>query len=278
MGNANRADKSARASRPRAGGAATAATARLSLLGLVFGICTWLQFLLAATLALPVLLLTPQLSRRRALVSALARLALRLAGMRLEVHGVERLPQPCIVVANHSSYLDGVVLAATLPPWFSFVIKREMSYVPLAGTLLRRIGAEFVERGDRIRGARDARRLLRNAAIGQALVFFPEGTFSAEVGLLRFHIGAFAAAVRAGLPVVPVAIHGTRRCLPPGSPWPRPGAIRIEALAALPTRRGGRGKDEREHVRLVRDAARDALLGALGEADLDASARHRCQP
>jgi 1-acyl-sn-glycerol-3-phosphate acyltransferase len=278
MGNANRADKSARTSRPSAGGVATAATAPLSLLGLVFGICTWLQFLLAATLALPVLLLTPQLSRRRALVSALARLALRLAGMRLEVHGIERLPQPCIVVANHSSYLDGVVLAATLPPWFSFVIKREMSYVPLAGTLLRRIGAEFVERGDRIRGARDARRLLRNAAIGQALVFFPEGTFSAEVGLLRFHIGAFAAAVRAGLPVVPVAIHGTRRCLPPGSPWPRPGAIRIEALAALPTPRAGRGKDEREQARLLRDAARHALLGALGEADLEAGARHRCQP
>ncbi len=278
MGNANRAGKSARASRPPADGGAPAATGRLSLLGVFFGVCTWLQFLLAATLALPVLLLTPQLSRRRALVSALARLALRLAGMRLEVQGVDRLPQPCIVVANHSSYLDGVVLAATLPPWFSFVIKREMSYVPLAGTLLRRIGAEFVKRGDRIRGARDARRLLRNAAIGHALVFFPEGTFSTDVGLLRFHIGAFAAAVRAGLPVVPVAIRGTRRCLPPGSPWPRPGVIRIKALAALPTRRSGRGKDEREQARLLRDAARDALLGALGEADLDAGTRHRCQP
>ena len=148
----------------------------------------------------------------------LARLALRLAGMRLELHGLDQLPQPCIVVANHSSYLDGVVLAATLPPCFSFVIKREMSAVPLAGTLLRRIGAEFVERGDRIRGARDARRLLRNAAIGHSLVFFPEGTFSTAIGLLRFHIGAFAAAVRADLPVVPVAIRGTRHCLPPGSP------------------------------------------------------------
>jgi 1-acyl-sn-glycerol-3-phosphate acyltransferase len=278
MGNAKRADKSARAAAPGAGGGPAAAPRRLGLLGLVFGVCTWLQFLLAATLALPVLLLTPQLSRRRALVSALARLALRLAGMRLEVHGLEHLPQPCIVVANHSSYLDGVVLAASLPPCFSFVIKREMSAVPLAGTLLRRIGAEFVERGDRIRSARDARRLLRNAAIGHALVFFPEGTFSADAGLLRFHIGAFAAAVRADLPVVPVAIHGTRRCLPPGSPWPRPGAICIEALAALPMRHTGRGKDERVHALQLRDAARDALLAALGEADLDAGVRHRCQP
>jgi 1-acyl-sn-glycerol-3-phosphate acyltransferase len=215
-----------------------------------------------------VLLLTPRLARRRAQVSGLARLALRLARMRLEIHGLDQLPQPCIVVANHSSYLDGVVLAASLPPCFSFVIKREMSAVPVAGTLLRRIGAEFVERGDRIRGARDARRLLRNAAIGHSLVFFPEGTFSSDVGLLRFHIGAFAAAVRAHLPVVPVAIRGTRHCLPPGSPWPQPGTIRIEALAALPSQPAALGTDAGDRAALLRDAARAALLAALREADL----------
>jgi 1-acyl-sn-glycerol-3-phosphate acyltransferase len=277
MGNANRAAKSARGARPAAAAGVPAAPERLGPLGLIFGLVTWLQFLLAALLVLPILLLTPQLSRRRALVSGLARLALRLAGMRLQVHGLRELPQPCIVVANHSSYLDGVVLCASLPPCFSFVIKREMSAVPLAGTLLRGIGAEFVQRGDRARGARDARRLLRNAAIGHSLVFFPEGTFSTDVGLLRFHIGAFAAAVRAKLPVVPVAIRGTRHCLPPGSPWPRPGTIRIEALAALPALRSASGKDERDHAPLLRDAARSALLAALGEPDLDDSTRHRWQ-
>jgi 1-acyl-sn-glycerol-3-phosphate acyltransferase len=277
MGNANYAAKSTCSAAPMAAGGAPGARQRLSPLSLMYGIGTWLQFLLAASLALPVLLLTPRLSHRRALVSGLARLALRLAGMRLEVHGLAQMPQPCIVVANHSSYLDGVVLAATLPPCFSFVIKREMSRVPLAGTLLRCIGAEFVERGDRLRGARDARRLLRNAAIGHALVFFPEGTFGTDVGLLRFHIGAFAAAARAKLPVVPLVIHGTRRCLPPGSPWPQPGSIRIEALAALPARQAASGKDEREHALELRDAARSALLAALGEPDLDESARHRWQ-
>jgi 1-acyl-sn-glycerol-3-phosphate acyltransferase len=258
------ADGSALSGRPQT----PAAARRLSLLGLIYGVVTWLQFVLAAALVLPVLLLTPRLARRRAQVSTLARLALRLAGMRLEIHGLDQLPQPCIVVANHSSYLDGVVLAASLPPCFSFVIKREMSAVPVAGTLLRRIGAEFVERGDRIRGARDARRLLRNAAIGHSLVFFPEGTFSSDVGLLRFHIGAFAAAIRAHLPLVPVAIRGTRHCLPPGSPWPRPGTIRIEALAALPSQPAALGTDAGDRAARLRDAARAALLAALGEADL----------
>jgi 1-acyl-sn-glycerol-3-phosphate acyltransferase len=269
MGNENPAGKLADGSSPTGQRRQTPeATPRLGPLGLMYGIGTWLQFVLATVLVLPVLLLTPSLSRRRAQVSGLARLALRLAGMRLELHGLDQLPQPCIVVANHSSYLDGVVLAATLPPCFSFVIKREMSAVPLAGTLLRRIGAEFVERGDRIRGARDARRLLRNAAVGHSLVFFPEGTFSSDVGLLRFHIGAFAAAVRANLPVVPVAIRGTRHCLPPASPWPRPGTIRIEALAALPAQPSAPGSDAGDRAALLRDAARAALLGALGEADL----------
>ena len=258
MGNehqtAKLADGSALSGRPQT----PAAARRLSLLGLIYGVVTWLQFVLAAALVLPVLLLTPRLARRRAQVSTLARLALRLAGMRLEIHGLDQLPQPCIVVANHSSYLDGVVLAASLPPCFSFVIKREMSAVPVAGTLLRRIGAEFVERGDRIRGARDARRLLRNAAIGHSLVFFPEGTFSSDVGLLRFHIGAFAAAVRMI----------TRHCLPPGSPWPRPGTIRIEALAALPSQPAALGTDAGDRAARLRDAARAALLAALGEADL----------
>jgi 1-acyl-sn-glycerol-3-phosphate acyltransferase len=198
------------------------------------------------------------------------------------VQDLERLPQPCIVIANHSSYLDGVVLCATLPPWFSFVIKREMANVPLAGTLLRRIGAEFVTRGEPAggnrtggklpAGARDARRLLRQAETGQALVFFPEGTFGSDIGLRHFHIGAFAAAVRADLPLLPVVIHGTRRCLPPDSAWPRPGTIRVQALAALAAHASGGEQDMRAQALRLRAAARAALLAVLGEPDLDPGA------
>jgi len=274
MSNEKRAVNSAAGGRSQAAAPAAPAVRRFSLPGLLYGVGTWVQFLVLGALVVPILLLTPGLARRRALVRALARLALRLAGMRLQVHGLERLPQPCIVVANHSSYLDGVVLCATLPPWFSFVIKREMAAVPLAGTLLRRIGAEFVTRGDRVRGARDARRLLRQAETGQALVFFPEGTFGSNVGLQHFHIGAFAAAVRADLPLLPVAIHGTRHCLPPDSPWPRPGVIRIESLALLRPQAAGSNQDDRHQALQLRAAARAALLAALGEPDLDQGAAH----
>jgi 1-acyl-sn-glycerol-3-phosphate acyltransferase len=244
---------------------------RPSLPGLLYGLYAWLLFVLLGAAVVPVLLLMPALSRRRALVSAVARCVLRLTAMRVEIRGLERIPTPCIVVANHASYLDGVVLQAVLPPSFSFVIKREMSAVPLAGTLLRRIGAEFVERQNRVRGARDARRLLRNAERGEALVFFPEGTFSDVAGLLRFHIGAFAAAARARLAVVPVAIRGTRERLPPGSLLPRAGRIQVEILPAIAGERSPADSHESDHAARLRNTARAALLAALGEPDLAAA-------
>ncbi|MGA2023789.1 MAG: lysophospholipid acyltransferase family protein [Steroidobacteraceae bacterium] len=233
-----------------------------------YGLYAWTLFVAIGTASLPVLLLTRSLSRRRAIVSALARSVLRLIGMRVATRGLERIEAPCVVVANHASYLDGVVLAALLPPSFSFVIKREMSGVPLAGTLLRCIGAEFVERRDRRGGARDARRLLRNAALGRALVFFPEGTFIAETGLLRFHIGAFVAAARANLPVVPVAIRGTRECLPAERLLPRPGRIDVEVLEPLPALPLSPEPEQRDRALRLRDGARAALLAALGQPDL----------
>ena len=138
-----------------------------------------------------------------------------------------------MVVANHASYLDGVVLKAALPARFSFVIKKEVSRVPLAGLMLRRIGSEFVDRFNRHAGGMDARRLFKAADAGQALAFFPEGTFLAQPGLGKFHTGAFAIAARAELPIVPIAIRGTRHVLPSGRFLPRPGRIHIQVLPAL---------------------------------------------
>ncbi len=138
-----------------------------------------------------------------------------------------------MVVANHASYIDGIIAVAALPPDFAFVIKREMVGVPLAGLLLRRLGSEFVERFDRHKGASDARRVLRLAATGQSLVFFPEGTFDEQRQIKRFMGGAFAIAQRLTLPVVAVAVHGTRSVLPPGGLMIYRGPIRVEILDVL---------------------------------------------
>jgi 1-acyl-sn-glycerol-3-phosphate acyltransferase len=231
-----------------------------------YGIYALALFLALGLGALLATLLLPGVARRRAAARGVARAFLRLAGMPLTVKCLERLPAgQCVVVSNHASYLDGVVFTAALPPNFGFVIKREMAGVPLAGLLLRRLGSEFVERFNRHRGALDARRMLRTAVGGNSLVFFPEGTFTRTPGLLKFHTGAFVTAVRAGCPVVPAVVRGTRRALSPTGGWPRPGRIVVDILPAvtiapdLPDSTAG----------ALRDRAREAILRELGEPDLD---------
>ena len=179
-------------------------------------------------------LFIPKVRRRRQVAGAFSRFFLRAAGIPFTVHGADRLPSaPCVVVANHASYIDGIVAIAALPPDFAFVIKKEMMRVPLASLLLRRLGSEFVERFDRHKGASDTRRVLRLAAGGQSLVFFPEGTFDERRHIGKFLGGAFATAARSQMPVVAAAIHGTRELLPPGGLMFYRRPIRFEILAVL---------------------------------------------
>jgi 1-acyl-sn-glycerol-3-phosphate acyltransferase len=135
----------------------------------------------------------------------------------------------------------------------------------LAGLLLRRIGSEFVDRFNRHAGGMDARRLLKAADAGQALAFFPEGTFIEQPGIGKFHTGAFAIAARAHLPIVPVAIRGTRAILPSGKTLPRQGTIEIRVLPALPV---ATEADAAAAVAAMRDEARSRILAATGEPDL----------
>ncbi|MDQ1310529.1 MAG: 1-acyl-sn-glycerol-3-phosphate acyltransferase [Pseudomonadota bacterium] len=221
-----------------------------------------LMFVVATLLALVV----PWLDWRRRITHRLATLALPVLGLRVTVTGLEKLPPTnCVVVANHASYLDGIIMKAVLPPRFSFVIKREAASLPLAGFLLKRIGSEFVDRHSEGGRRRDALRVLRVAESGRALVFFPEGTFDALPGLKRFHVGAFAAAVRGEMPVVPVVILGARRAMPGGAMLVRPGRIRVEILAPIAVPASVHAADE------MRAEARRRMVARLDEPDLAAA-------
>jgi 1-acyl-sn-glycerol-3-phosphate acyltransferase len=223
-------------------------------------------FTTLALVALLVMILLPGLSRRRWLARLTSRTFLRLVGMPLRVEGLERLPDgPCVLVSNHASYLDGIAFTAALPPRFGFVIKREMATVPLAGFLLSRIGSQFMARDGAAQTTRDARRVMRSAASGHSIVFFPEGTFSEEPGLLKFHFGAFATAQRAGCPVVPAIIHGSRVALSPRGGLPQPTRLRIEILDPVMTVAGS------EDVATLCRQARNAILGRLQEPDREAA-------
>jgi 1-acyl-sn-glycerol-3-phosphate acyltransferase len=233
---------------------------------LLYGIYAAIMFAVLGLLCLASILLPLGIDKRRAITHTFARLLFVAIGIRIDLRNSERLPGgACVVVANHASYLDGIVMKAALPARFSFVIKKEVSRVPLGGLLLHRIGSEFIDRFNRHAAALDARRLMKVAESGQALVFFPEGTFIDEPGVGKFHSGAFAIAARASLPVVPVAIRGTRRMLPASRWLPRPGRV---AVLVQPPVGPLTSTTQSDVVAATRDESRRRILEVVGEPDI----------
>ena len=232
---------------------------------IVYGCYAWMALLIASVPVALAMLVTPGVLRRRQVARLGARAFFLLIGSRIRTLGGS-LPASasCVVVANHASYLDGIILTAALPARFTYVIKKEMTAVPLASFVLRRLGSEFVQRDDVPQLQRTARRLLDAAAGGKALAFFPEGTFEAEPGLKPFRAGAFRTAWRGGLDVVPVVILGSRRKLPAGAWFASPGPLAVRVCAPLPAR-GHESADG------LMQAARQAMLEQLDEPDLAAS-------
>jgi 1-acyl-sn-glycerol-3-phosphate acyltransferase len=148
-----------------------------------------------------------------------SRFALTVCGLRPCVVGLEHLGAlgSAVLVVNHASYIDPVVLMGAIPGTFHFVAKRGLMQYPLIGIVIRKAEHLMIERAglsDRLAGAEDVERRLRD---GERLVIFPEGTFVGRPGLLPFRLGAFRAAVDTARPIVPIALSGTRRVLPDGT-------------------------------------------------------------
>ncbi len=226
---------------------------------------TWPVFIVLGALAWVLLLLTPGERVRRKLGHWCARLLFYLCFTPLKVTGQQHLdPQRAqIIVANHSSYLDGFIMTAALDLPIHFIVKGELAHVTPVRIILQRFGVEFVDRFNANKGTSDIGRIAAKSRNGQSIVFFPEGTFTTFSGLQPFRMGAFVTAARAGIPVVPVGISGAREIVR-GDDWlPRRG--RIAVTIRPPIHPQGEGWD----VALrLRDAARREVARYCGEPDL----------
>ena len=231
---------------------------------ILWGVFVWLAFGLIVVITMLGVIFVPSAELRQRLATWSSKMAFVLPAVDVRVHGLDNLPtHDCVVVANHASYIDAPLLKGYLPWRFNFVIKGEMRNFPPAHFLLRRSGAKFVERSD-IRGStRDARSIVKAALRGESLGFFPEGTFREEPGIGRFLPGAFVAAKRSEMPVVPIAIGGSRYVLPSGAFLPRRGPLTIDILPAIAP-----GDPDYETSRGLAEAARQRILAVLDEPDL----------
>jgi 1-acyl-sn-glycerol-3-phosphate acyltransferase len=224
----------------------------------------WSVVALLGMIVWPVVVLLPGRTLRWRFFRRLARLAFRLMGTPITVEGSDRLTkQGGLLVTNHASYLDGLVLAAVLPGTPVFVAKRELSAQIVAGPFLKRLGAFFAERAEPKAGLEEVERLAALVRSGERPVFFAEGTFTRMPGLLEFRLGAFMVAVEAGMPVTPIAIRGSRSILRGGQWLPRRGRLSIHVGEAI----SSQGKGFKAAVAL-RDAARASVLAHCGEPDL----------
>lgn len=212
-----------------------------------------------------VALITTALTRRRRYSLTLARrvwapVALRVLGVRLEVTGVggSDIPQPCLFVANHESFVDIPVLFRALPVPLRFLAKVELRRVPFVAQFITAMGMVFVDRGDSEAARESIEQVTGVLRSGACLVAFPEGTRSRTGEVRPFKTGAFVAAIKARVPVVPVRIRGGGDVLPPGGFSPRPG--RVMVVVGEPIHSSGLSLEDR---RALADQAQ-LSLAALG--------------
>ena len=168
---------------------------------------------------------------------AVGRIVFRLTGVRLTVEGAEHLVRDgaFVIASNHTSYLDGLVLAAVLPRPIRFVAKAELRDHLLARWFLDGLGVLYVDRFDVTRSVAHAGGLAEPLRTGEGILIFAEGTLHRMPGLLPFQTGGFMAAAKAQAPAVPVVLRGTRSLMRDGTWFPRRVPIHVRIGPPIPS-------------------------------------------
>ena len=244
---------------------ATGKPAKHGLREWLYAIYCWPVFMTLAIISWFLVVLTPVQRWRQWLGRGLTRLLFRMTFIPLTVNGREHLvsDETMVIVANHTSYLDGFIMIAALDTPVHFIVKGELSRITLVRLILQRFGVEFVDRFNAGRGASSVRRIARKSRHGHSLVFFPEGTFISFPGLQPFRMGAFVTAARTGKAILPVAIKGARDIVRGNDWFPHRG--RITVTIRPPVMPEGSGW---QHALLLRDAARREISAYCGEPDM----------
>lgn len=224
----------------------------------------WTALGLLALAIYPLVLVLPRRKWRHAMVAAGMRSLFWLTGIRFTVEQVSPLPaRDVIIVPNHTSYIDGGVITAAIRGPLAFVIAGRFGQHRITGPFLRRLGSVFVGGASPdLQRTPDA--VLAALKAGERPVVFPEGRLRRMPGLLSFYSGPFMVAARAGVPVVPVTLSGTRSVLRDGGQWfPRRQSVRVHIGAPIMAD----GKDFEAALRLSR-TVREQILRQCGEPDL----------
>ena len=188
-----------------------------------------------------------------------ARMALWLAGARLEIRGLDQIPSHRAVVfmANHQSNCDPPALLAVLPPVL-VLVKKEFFRVPILGRGMVACGFISVDRRNREQALEAVEKGVQALKAGKSFLVYPEGTRSPDGRLQRFKKGVFVMAIKAGAPIVPISVSGSNKIMPKGKFVIQPGRVRITFHEPVATE--GSAIEDRQSII---DRVRQAILAGL---------------
>ncbi len=167
------------------------------------------------------------------------RVCLWIAGVPVVVEGLHHLDdgQRYVIMANHESSLDIVVLLTALPASMElrFLAKKSLFAIPFLGWAMKSAGFIAVDREDRSTAAATLNRTLIEVERGGSPLVFPEETWTTDGTLLPFARGGFLVALKSDLPILPVGLEGPRLVLPPGEGTVRPQLVIVRIGEPIPT-------------------------------------------
>ena len=192
---------------------------------------------------------------------AWSRMIARTAMLEVRVRGAENVREGVsyVFLSTHQSWLDIPVMLGYLPSQLRIAAKREVFQIPFLGWHMRRAGHIPINRGSTAEAVASLRRATADLRGGVSAFLFPEGTRSRDGSLQPLKKGGFKLGLQAGLPLVPVAIVGTRRAMPRGSLVLRPGPVDLYIAPPIPTA-GLTDEDLPALIEAVRDAMESHLL------------------
>lgn len=194
-----------------------------------------------------------------------ARMVLGICGVKVDVVGAENLDpsRHYVFCSNHFSLIDTPLMFGRMPREFRILARHGLWKIPFLGWHLNRAGHLPVNRENPRVAARNIQQAAEKIQQGFSILIFPEGGRTRQDSMRRFKPGAGYIAIRAGVPIVPMAIVGTRDILPPNSMELRPGRAELRVGKPIPTG----GLEQRDAKRLM-EQAREAIL-ELGRRPLN---------
>jgi 1-acyl-sn-glycerol-3-phosphate acyltransferase len=209
------------------------------------------------------LVVVSYLSPRSSIIQQIARwwgwTLLKIGRTPIQVEGLEHLApgQAYVYAANHRSNFDIYTLISTLPGPFLFVAKKSLFEIPIFGQALSRMGSISVDRSNLQSAIQSLNRATAIVKSGVSMIIFPEGTRATSRELLPFKKGVFIMALKAGQPIVPVSISGTRFIQARGAIRLKPGPIKVVISPPIPPTTFRRKEELMAAVRQAIDAHYD---------------------